>query len=57
MPYGNVFAKINNEYYQLTGAEKKVADYAVAHQQKTQYGGRGGRGGGHHLPLLPAAGL
>ena len=37
MPYGNVFAKINNEYYQLTGAEKKVADYAVAHQQKTQY--------------------
>ena len=28
MPYGNVFAKINNEYYQLTGAEKKVADYA-----------------------------
>ena len=37
MPYGNVFAKINNEYYRLTGAEKKVADYAVAHQQKTQY--------------------
>ena len=37
MSYGNVFAKINNEYYQLTGAEKKVGDYVVLHQQKTQY--------------------
>ena len=38
MPFGNVFEKINSEYYQLTGAEKRVADYVVAHQQKTQKG-------------------
>ena len=25
MPFGNVFEKINSEYYQLTSAEKKVA--------------------------------
>ena len=37
MPFGNVFEKINSEYYQLTGAEKRVADYEVAHQQKTQF--------------------
>ncbi len=37
MPYGNVFSKINNEYYQLTGAEKKVADYVSRSQKKTQY--------------------
>lgn len=37
MPFGNVFQQINNEYYQLTGAEKKVADYAVLHQRKTQF--------------------
>ena len=37
MPFGNVFEKINSEYYQLTGAEKRVADYVVAHQQKTQF--------------------
>ena len=37
MPFGNVFEKINSEYYQLTSAEKKVADYAVIHQQKTQF--------------------
>ena len=30
MPFGNVFEKINSEYYQLTGAEKRVADYVVA---------------------------
>ena len=29
MPFGNVFEKINSEYYQLTSAEKKVADYAA----------------------------
>ncbi|MEF9970720.1 MAG: MurR/RpiR family transcriptional regulator [Oscillospiraceae bacterium] len=33
----NVFAKINNEYYELTSSEKKVADYIVLHQQKTQF--------------------
>ena len=37
MPFGNVFEKINHEYYQLTSAEKRVADYVVAHQQKTQF--------------------
>ena len=37
MPFGNVFEKINSEYYQLTSAEKRVADYVVAHQQKTQF--------------------
>ena len=37
MPFGNVFEKINSEYYQLTSAEKKVADYAVIHQQQTQF--------------------
>ena len=37
MPFGNVFEKINGEYYQLTSAEKKVADYVVIHQQKTQF--------------------
>ena len=37
MPIVNVFEKINGEYYQLTSAEKKVADYAVIHQQQTQF--------------------
>ena len=37
MPLGNVFEKINTEYYELTSAEKKVADYAVIHQQRTQF--------------------
>ena len=37
MPFGNVFEKINNEYYQLTCSEKKVADYAARHQHKTQF--------------------
>ena len=36
MPLLDVFEKINSEYYQLTSAEKKVADYAVIHQQQTQ---------------------
>ena len=30
MPQVNVFARLDNEYYQLTGAEKKVADYVVS---------------------------
>ena len=37
MPLVDVFEKINSEYYQLTSAEKKVADYAVIHQQQTQF--------------------
>ncbi len=32
-----MFSKIANEYYQLTSAEKKIGDYVVIHQQKTQY--------------------
>ena len=34
---GDVFEKISNGYYQLTGAEKKVADYVVIHQSDAQY--------------------
>ena len=37
MPQVNVFARLDNEYYQLTGAEKKVADYVVSHEKQTQY--------------------
>lgn len=37
MPDGNVFSRLNNEYYQLTAAERKVADYVVMHQQKSQF--------------------
>lgn len=37
MPYGNVFSKITNEYYQLTGAEKKISDFVISHQRETQY--------------------
>ena len=33
----NVFDKISNIYYQLTAAEKKVADYVIAHQRDTQF--------------------
>ena len=37
MPDSNVFAKISNNYYQLTASEKKVADFVIIQQQKTQY--------------------
>ncbi len=37
MPQSNVFARLDNEYYQLTGAEKKVADYVVGHEKQAQY--------------------
>ncbi len=37
MPYGNVFTKINREYYELTGSEKKIADYVMLHQKDTQF--------------------
>ena len=33
----NIFEQINSEYYQLTSAEKRVADYVADHQQRTQY--------------------
>lgn len=37
MPDRNIFSKIAQEYYQLTSAEKKIADFVVSNQQKTQY--------------------
>jgi len=60
--YGNVFEKISEEYYNLTASEKKVADYLLSHQSKSQHlsisqlRGRSG-GGGYSLPLLQEAGL
>jgi len=33
---GDVFERISNEYYRLTEAERKVADYVIIHQQDTQ---------------------
>ena len=35
--YGNVFEKISEEYYNLTASEKKVADYLLSHQSKSQH--------------------
>lgn len=32
----NVFERISAEYYNLTTAEKKAADYVLSHQRKTQ---------------------
>ena len=37
MPNASVFDQINSEYYQLTSAERRVADYVIAHRQKTQF--------------------
>lgn len=37
MPLSNVFVRLDHEYYQLTGAEKKVADYVVSHEKQTQF--------------------
>ncbi len=37
MSYGNVFTKINNGYYEFTGAEKKIADYVMLHQRESQF--------------------
>lgn len=34
---GNVFATISNDYYLLTAAEKKVADYVLEHKSGVQY--------------------
>ena len=34
---GSVFDKINDAYYQLTTADKKVADYVISHQRDTQF--------------------
>lgn len=37
MAYGDVFTRINREYYQLTGAEKKIADYILLQRQECQF--------------------
>ena len=33
----DVFTNVNREYYQLTSAEKKIADYMMLHQQECQF--------------------
>lgn len=35
--YESVFERISEEYYNLTAAEKKVADYVQSHQSKSQH--------------------
>lgn len=37
MPYGDVFTRINREYYQLTGAERKIADHIMHQRHDCQY--------------------
>ncbi len=37
MPYGGVFTKLNHAYYELTGSEKKIADYVMIHQRECQF--------------------
>lgn len=37
MPNADVFIEINREYYQLTGAERKIADYLLANRQESQF--------------------
>lgn len=37
MAYGDVFTRINREYYQLTSAEKKIADYILLQRQECQF--------------------
>lgn len=37
MPSEDIFERISSSYYGLTAAEKKVADYVMIHQGKTQY--------------------
>ena len=37
MPHGNVFTLINHEYYQLTAAEKRIADHILLHQTEVQF--------------------
>lgn len=57
----NVFERISAEYYNLTPAEKKAADYVLSHQRKTQdmsiteLAAESGRGGGDRVALLPQA--
>jgi len=35
--FSNVFEKISEEYYNLTVSEKKVADYLLSHQRRSQH--------------------
>lgn len=35
--FSNVFEKISEEYYNLTISEKKVADYLLSHQRRSQH--------------------
>lgn len=37
MPEADVFERISSAYYQLTAAEKKVADYIIIHQKDCQF--------------------
>ncbi len=37
MSSANVFTKINREYYQLTGAERKIADHIMLQRQECQF--------------------
>ena len=37
MPNADVFLEINREYYHLTGAERKIADYLLANRQECQF--------------------
>lgn len=37
MPHENVFTLINREYYQLTAAEKRIADHILLHQTEVQF--------------------
>ena len=37
MSGGDVFTRINREYYQLTGAERKIADHIMLQRQECQY--------------------
>lgn len=37
MSYGDVFTRINREYYQLTSAERKIADHIMLRRQDCQY--------------------
>jgi len=36
MPYGDVFTRIDREYYQFTGAERKIADHIMLQRQDHQ---------------------
>jgi len=37
MSFGSIFTKISREYYTLTAAERKIADYVTDHQKDSQF--------------------